>query len=303
MSKEKPECFVMMPVSDIDGYPAGHFGEVFAELIKPACEQTGFKPNLVSENKRSGLIHLEILQGVVNAPMAICDVTGRNPNVLYELGLRQAFNKKTVIIKDNNPKEQFIFDISGIRHTRYQQELRAATVREDILLLVDAINETQSMSEEEAMTLLKLLSLSPASITSVDQGDVLQAVLDKVTRIEKSITQPANSIPRYGLSRTLYGEPAWPGELWQQPDPLEEFTRKYNVIAQKLLRRLNLIAEASSEAIDPKDMVVHKDYIEKQMTKLSYLRGKLISIHGFSIDMQENWVEINNLISQYISNN
>ena len=33
---DNKECFVIMPISDVDGYPAGHFNEVYTELIKPA---------------------------------------------------------------------------------------------------------------------------------------------------------------------------------------------------------------------------------------------------------------------------
>ena len=29
-------CFVIMPISDVDGYEKGHFGRVYEYLIKPA---------------------------------------------------------------------------------------------------------------------------------------------------------------------------------------------------------------------------------------------------------------------------
>jgi len=32
--------------------------------------------------------------------MIVCDISGRNPNVMFELGLRLAFDKPAIIIKD-----------------------------------------------------------------------------------------------------------------------------------------------------------------------------------------------------------
>lgn len=44
--------------------------------------------------------------------MAICDLSSRNPNVMYELGIRQAYGKKVVLIQDDATDK--IFDVAGI---------------------------------------------------------------------------------------------------------------------------------------------------------------------------------------------
>lgn len=38
-TKEEPlkTCFVIMPISDVDGYPKGHFDRVYKHIIEPAC--------------------------------------------------------------------------------------------------------------------------------------------------------------------------------------------------------------------------------------------------------------------------
>ena len=62
--------------------------------------------------------------------MAICDLSSRNPNVLYELGIRQAFNKPVSLIKD--AKTIRIFDIQGFRDIVYDESLRIDSVGETI---------------------------------------------------------------------------------------------------------------------------------------------------------------------------
>ena len=56
---------------------------------------------------------MDILQQILACDMAICDLSSRNPNVFYELGFRQAFDKKTVLMIDDKTIRPF--DISAIR--------------------------------------------------------------------------------------------------------------------------------------------------------------------------------------------
>jgi hypothetical protein len=87
------ECFVVMPISDPDGYLPGHFRHVFDDIFAPACDKAGFRPIRADQVRETSLIHLDILQKLIKSPMALCDLSSRNPNVLFELGLRQAFDQ------------------------------------------------------------------------------------------------------------------------------------------------------------------------------------------------------------------
>lgn len=86
---EKPQktCFVIMPISDVDGYEKGHFGRVYEYLIKPACEAAGYKVDRADDTSKTNMIIVDILQKAVKYDMAICDISSRNANVFYELVL------------------------------------------------------------------------------------------------------------------------------------------------------------------------------------------------------------------------
>ena len=88
----QPTCFVIMPISDVDTYDKGHFGRVYEYIIKPACAAAGFRPTRADEVQATNYIVVDILRKILDAEMMICDLSSRNPNVLYELGIRQAFN-------------------------------------------------------------------------------------------------------------------------------------------------------------------------------------------------------------------
>lgn len=85
---ENGDCFIIMPIAECDGYDKGHFSKVYEDIFKPACANANFRPVRADEVKQTNLIHLDILQKLIDSPMAICDLSSCNPNVLFELGLR-----------------------------------------------------------------------------------------------------------------------------------------------------------------------------------------------------------------------
>lgn len=104
------KCFVIMPISDVPDYPPGHFNRVFNHIIVPACKQVGYKAIRADVTSKTNVIIADILKHAVSCDMAICDLSSRNPNVFYELGFRQAFDKKTVLMIDERTERPF--DIS-----------------------------------------------------------------------------------------------------------------------------------------------------------------------------------------------
>ena len=91
-AEEKKDCFVIMPISDPEGYDEGHFKCVYEDLLGPAIEAAGYMPKRADDDKSTSMIHVNIIRDIIEAPMAICDLRTRNPNVLFELGIRQAFD-------------------------------------------------------------------------------------------------------------------------------------------------------------------------------------------------------------------
>ena len=184
---EKPDCFIIMPIADPEGYDKGHFKKVYEDIIAISCDNAGFNPIRADEVKQTNLIHLDILKKLIESPMAVCDLSNRNPNVLFELGLRQAFDKPTVLVQEcGTPK---IFDISPLRYTEYRKELKYREVLEDQKSLEIAIKATKEATEkgEGVNSLINLLSLSsPASLKEVGENDtakMMQIVMAEMNEL------------------------------------------------------------------------------------------------------------------------
>lgn len=183
-------CFVIMPIADTAGYEPSHFDRVYKHLIQPACIKANFKAVRADEISNTNFIVLDILRRIVESDIAICDLSSRNPNVMYELGLRQAFNKKTVLIKDEktiNP-----FDVQGFRYCSYDSALRIDNAFENVNSIAKALSSTHEADSFEVNSIVQLLKIEPAQIGDKTQLSdqntiILEAIKELSNRIEKPI--------------------------------------------------------------------------------------------------------------------
>jgi len=116
----KQTCGIIMPISPTDGYTPLHWADV-KKIIDSVIVEAGFIANLVSDADDVGIIHNRIVKNLAENPIVICDVSSKNPNVMFELGLRLAFDKATIIIKDE--LTAYNFDTSPIEHLSYPSDL------------------------------------------------------------------------------------------------------------------------------------------------------------------------------------
>lgn len=195
-----PECFVIMPIAEQDGYPNNHFRHVYTDIIKPACEKSGVRPVRADDVKQTNLIHVEILRRLIHAPLAICDLSSRNPNVLFELGIRQAFDKPVVLIQERGTPS--IFDIGPIRYMEYSREMRYHEVLSTQEELSLTIRETLRATEDSGSinSIVKLIGLSEAAKIPEIRGDresiEFQLLRNEISGLRRAIKQISpSSVP------------------------------------------------------------------------------------------------------------
>lgn len=188
MSEDKKECFVIMPISDAEGYDKGHFTRVYEHLVKPAVIEAGFEPMRADDTSKANFIVVDILKQILESDMAICDLSSRNPNVFYELGIRQAFNLKTVLIKDI--KTTMPFDIAGIRTLHYNENLRIDEVKKAIPEMAKCIKETYETNDKDVNSLLQLLSIDkPATLPDkVTLSKDSNLILNAINNLNKKVS-------------------------------------------------------------------------------------------------------------------
>lgn len=107
-------CFVLMPF----GEPWSN--RVYADLIRKVVESLGLQC-LRADNLTGRIVIEDIWTKINQSAFLIADVTGRNPNVMYEIGIAHAIGKPTILITQEISK--IPFDFNHLRHHAYQDNI------------------------------------------------------------------------------------------------------------------------------------------------------------------------------------
>lgn len=122
--------------------------------------------------------------------MALCDLSNRNPNVLYELGIRQAYDKPVVLVQDE--KTERIFDVSGISTVQYSSKRLYEEVLENRKAITEAIRSTK---EGKQNSIIKVVNVKNAEI---QKGEVSKE--DKIEVLLSGLLEDVKELKKYNVS-------------------------------------------------------------------------------------------------------
>lgn len=176
--EEKNICFVIMPISDPEGYTEGHFKKIYDQVFAPAITKAGYEPMRADNDNSANMIQPKIIEQLVNSPMVLCDLSTRNPNVLFELGLRQAFDKPVVLVQECGTER--IFDISSISTIDYRRERLYDEVLEDQQKITECIIKTAGNSTFNSLISFLEISKATTERGPISGDDAIQMMLRSI---------------------------------------------------------------------------------------------------------------------------
>lgn len=103
-------CFVVMPFQAV-------FESEYEKVIKPAIESAGLLCVRGDEIYTRQAIVEDIWHSMKKARVVVAELSGRNPNVMYEIGLAHALGKPLVLLTRN--EEDVPFDLRALRYVFY----------------------------------------------------------------------------------------------------------------------------------------------------------------------------------------
>lgn len=184
---KKPICGIIMPISSIDNCSETHWKEVKG-IITDAVEAAGFEAQLVSEANDSGIIQKRIVQNLYKNDIVICDVSCKNPNVMFELGMRLAFDKPTIIVMDNMTK--YSFDTAPIEHLGYPRDLSYYQILDFKKTLTEKIKGTiDAAKQPDYTTFLKNFGEFQVATIENKKGSLDEVVLSRLDDMTRQISE------------------------------------------------------------------------------------------------------------------
>jgi len=148
------KCFVLMPFSE-------PFNEYYSGIIAPSIRAAGFEPVRADEIYGTNAIIQDIFDSIREADVLIAEVTSRNPNVNYEMGVAHALNKPVIIISQS--AEDIPFDYRHLRAIIY--DTKRVNWASDLNTKI--VNTLQNI-KPTSMQFVTTLPIKSISINSID---------------------------------------------------------------------------------------------------------------------------------------
>jgi hypothetical protein len=105
-------CFTIMPFG-------GWFDSYYETVYVPAIEAAGLVPCRADDLYRPSTIIHDIWAYTQNAKLVLADLSGKNANVFYELGLAHALAKPAILVTESI--EDVPFDLRALRVLEYNK--------------------------------------------------------------------------------------------------------------------------------------------------------------------------------------
>lgn len=237
---KKPICGIIMPISSIDNCSENHWKEVYG-IITDAVKAAGFEAQLVSEANDSGIIQKRIVQNLYKNDIVICDVSCKNPNIMFELGMRLAFDKPTIIVMDNMTK--YSFDTASIEHLGYPRDLNYYQILDFKKTLTEKIKGTiDAAKQPDYTTFLKNFGEFQVATIENKKGSLDEVVLSRLDDMTRQISEI-----RVNQRVRIIERP----ELESETEEINKLTRKLieqycaeNKISESVLYETNEVDDA-----------------------------------------------------------
>ncbi|APD13617.1 hypothetical protein RO07_25600 [Pandoraea pulmonicola] len=158
---------------------------------------------MVSDADEVGVIQKRIVSNIFMSDVVVCDVSGKNPNVMFELGMRLAFDRPAVIIKDD--KTSYSFDTGVIEHLTYPRDLRYTTMQSFKQQLAEKVTSTykKSIDDPTHSTFLKNFGTFKVANLDTEEAKSDQIVMSMLEQVQSQMQRLNLKVDRLGMHEGL----------------------------------------------------------------------------------------------------
>ena len=170
-------AFFITPIGPVDSPVRRSIDGLLQAVIKPVIDSIGLEAFVAHEIAEAGSITHQVISHLLNDDVVIANLSGLNPNVMYELAVRHAVRRPVVIIAERGTilpfdiaDERTVFfvnDMAGVEELKTRLAaavnavLRADEVTNPIYRVISAmiVHQSPSTSETERFILDRLESI------------------------------------------------------------------------------------------------------------------------------------------------
>jgi len=231
-SLPEKKIFVISPIGKQDDSGFDFSDLVLNEIIKPAAlEATGFgTPERADEVQAPGSITARIVHAIVEADVCIADLTGRNPNVMYEVAIAHAADKPVILLQQEGGGPPFDFTAERVIHYGTRADLANSARRQLVEFLRNAHQDEQNELLARTMHPVRLIfkDLQTRATATEPEQEILwrlDAIAKSVEKMEAERSQVTKA-HRSVNEQPGFGSVGGPKVNWQLIDDVRDIAGK-----------------------------------------------------------------------------
>lgn len=228
------KAFVIMPFHE-------PFNSYYTQIYKPALESVSYIPSRADDVFTPRPIMLDIQASICEADLILCEMSERNPNVFYELGLAHAIGRPAILVA--RKEDDIPFDLRHIRTVVYDYSLPGweNKLKQSVASAAIAVNEKSEVWPPPLLSIhnnssqaLEVLMKELQDILAHQQLQLRSKVIITLTSEKESRQLPVE------LSRADLNRAEIIGRIGIFTSPNMRFSLKY-LNTSEFLKRINEI--------------------------------------------------------------
>jgi hypothetical protein len=197
-SPTKKRCFIITPIGDEGSETRRCTDGLMEAVLRPTLMGLDFEVFVAHEIAKPGSITNQVIEHLLEDEMVVANLTGLNPNVMYELAVRHSVRLPVVCVSENTTRPPF--DIAEERLIFFVDDMRGVQdlkprLKSAVEAAVGEREPDNPVYRAKQMNIMKQVT---------GGNDVQRFILERLDQIEARIVKPAApSIP--GRKRSSIG--------------------------------------------------------------------------------------------------
>jgi hypothetical protein len=203
MAGSLKKCFIVSPIG-ADGSDIRIAADFFREDVVRAALSADFTIKRADDYSEAGNITSQVIQAIANADLIVADLTGRNANVYYELGVAHSYKIHVVpmisdveplpIPFDNYMERTISYSLKTVETRKRAQERLAATVK-------------ATLDAPVSNPVTTALGLEKVAASGDDPGQLMVAITNQLAVLARRLESQEAQMKV--LTHSLLPQPYW----------------------------------------------------------------------------------------------
>ncbi|WP_010632867.1 hypothetical protein [Sporolactobacillus vineae] len=178
---EQKKCFLISPIGEDESEAREKVDSLIDDVLDPLLQRRAYRVYVSHRIRKTGSVLEPIIGHILNDDLVIANLTGLNPNVLYELAIRHACNLPAIVIAEKGTR--LPFDLTDERTFFYTDSFHGAS------LLTEDLNEVLSeMGQNEEYDNPIYRSISAENIMKGNKSSNFEkSIIARFNRLESLI--------------------------------------------------------------------------------------------------------------------